>query len=164
MYIIYKYKLYMIVLIWYRVYILGWSEGAVVQILYAFVGPREGDGVGASEAGSSWGSTEGAEQSGRVGFVLCSEICFNIRVFGGPDGCVKSESFGTISLFEIELYACLFILDLLMSPTKTTWPLTTDLSSSKSPGFRGPSSWRAEPGSFFPWGGIRYDGVLMKDW
>lgn len=46
-----------------------------------------------------------------------------------------------------------------------TWPLTTDLSSSKSRGFRGPSSWRAEPGScFFPWGGIRYDGVLMKDW
>ena len=49
----------------YRVYILlkrvysdiltiqGWSEGAVVQILYAFVELREGDGVGASEAGSS---------------------------------------------------------------------------------------------------------------
>ena len=37
------------------------------------------------------------------------EICFNIGVFGGPDGCVKSESFGTISLFEIELYACLLI-------------------------------------------------------
>ena len=33
--------------------IQGWSEGEVVQILYAFVGPREGDGVGATEAGSS---------------------------------------------------------------------------------------------------------------